>query len=156
MAVSIVQAAPDLGRASCVSCMGSHLGKCKTTGTSFLPTATAWDFSPPPLPPVLLGIALHPRAVPTVVRRKRRANLHVDSCHPTASSSPIPPPHLESLTCPGPGVVILPTHPLSLSFPIPKGPVTKSLGMSQAQFCVYMWAHLIPRAGCTSESWGIC
>lgn len=43
---------PNLGVASY---MGSHLGKYETMGTSFLPTATAWDFSPPPPLPVLPG-----------------------------------------------------------------------------------------------------
>lgn len=28
--------------------------------------------------------------------------------------------------------------------------------MSRAHFCFYMWADLIPRPGCTSESCGIC
>ena len=43
MAVSIVQAVPNLGRASCV---GSHLERPRTTGRSFLPTSTAWHLSP--------------------------------------------------------------------------------------------------------------
>lgn len=43
---------PNLGVASY---MGSHLGKYETMGTSFLPTATAWDFSPPQLHQYCLG-----------------------------------------------------------------------------------------------------
>ena len=112
MAISVVYAVPNLGR---TSCMGSHLEKHETTGTSFLPTATAWDFSPPPPPPVLPGTTPRPRVVPAVPRRKRRAALHVDSFHPTASSSPIPPPQLESPTSPLPRVTILLIHPPSLS-----------------------------------------
>lgn len=52
MAVSTVQAAPNLGLASW---MGSYLEKHKTMGTSFLPTATAQDFSPPQLHQYCLG-----------------------------------------------------------------------------------------------------
>lgn len=122
MAISTVQAVPTLGR---TSGMGSHLEKHKTTGTSFLPTATAWDFSPPPPPPVLPGTTPHPRVVPAVVRMKRRANLHVDSFHATASSSPIPPPHLQSPSLP----IVQSHHPLFTThlhpFSIPEGPVTK-------------------------------
>lgn len=53
--------------------------KRKTAGTSFLPTATAWDFSPPPLPSVLPGTTPYSRVVPAEVGVERRADLRVDS-----------------------------------------------------------------------------
>ena len=111
MVVSIVHAIPNLGRASCV---GSHLERPRTTGRSFLPTATAWHLSPPPAP-VLPGTTPHPRMVPAVGRMKRRANLHVDSSYHTASSSPIPPPHLEPRTSTLPRVTVLLIRPPSSS-----------------------------------------
>lgn len=115
MAISIVRAVPNLGIASC---MGSHLGK--SDHRNFLsPHCYSLGFSPPPLPPVLPGSTLHRKVLPAVVRRKRRANLHVDSCHCTASSSPIPPPHLESWLPLYPESSSL-TTPLPLPLPHPK------------------------------------
>lgn len=93
MAVSTVQAAPNLGVASW---MGSYLEKRKTTGTSFLPTATARDFSPPQLHQYCLRQP-QPQVVPAVVRMKRRANLHVDSISlPVHLHLAFLPPHSES------------------------------------------------------------
>lgn len=50
-----------------------------------------------------------------------------------------------------------PPPPITFApFPSQKVLWQKSLGMSRAQFCFYMWANLIPRPGCTSKSCGIC
>lgn len=144
MAISTVQAVPNSGVASCT---GSHLGKVEghrsflsphCYGLGFLSssasTSAAWD-SP------------FPQGAACVMRTKRRANLHVDSFHPTASSSPIPPPHLESPTSPLPRVQS--HHPPFLS-PIfvpsrpQKVPWQKSLGTSRFWFCFSMWTNLIP------------
>lgn len=61
-------------------------------------------------------------------RMKRRAKLHVDASHPTASSSPIPPPCLEPLTssycAPYSSTIFVPS-------PLRKVLGRKSLGMSR-------------------------
>lgn len=56
--------------------MGSHLGKPQPTGTSFLPTATAWDLSPPPPPPVLPGLS-RPQGGACSGEDEEKANLYV-------------------------------------------------------------------------------
>lgn len=104
--------------------MGSHLEKQKPTGTSFLPTATAWDFSPPPPPPALPGRPSS-RGGACGGEDGEKANLHGDALHSTASSSPVPPPHLESLTSPLPRVTVLLFICQLCPFLIPEGPVTK-------------------------------
>lgn len=105
--------------------MGSYLDKHKIMGTSFLPTATAWDFSPPQLHQYYLG---QPQAqvVLAVVRMKRRANLHVDSPFHCQFISIF---HFTSVprvpTFPLPRVTTLFIHRSSLSLPHPQGPVMK-------------------------------
>lgn len=87
MAVSTVQATPNLGIASL---MGSYLEKHKTTGTSFLPTATAWDFSPPQLHQYCLGQP-QPQPQPQVVQQWwgwREGQISTLTLHLTAGSSP--------------------------------------------------------------------
>lgn len=131
MTISTVQGVPNLGIASCV---GSHLEKHKTTGTSFLPTATAWDFSPPPPPPVLPGTTPHPRVVPAVVRMKRRANLHVGlfPSHCQFISHSIS--YLESPTSRSPSHCLPYSSLILVPSPSQKVLWQKSLGMSQISF----------------------
>lgn len=82
MAVSTVQAAPNLGIASW---MGSYLEKHKTMGTSFLPTATAQDFSTPQLHQYCLGQQAPRGANSGEDEEKGKSML---TFHFTASSSP--------------------------------------------------------------------
>lgn len=140
MVVSIVHAIPNLGRASCV---GSHLERPRTTGRSFLPTATAWHLSPPPAP-VLPGTTPHPRMVPAVGRMKRRANLHVDSSYHCQFIS-------HSTSSPGaPNLHVTQSYRAPYSSPIfvpsllSKVLGQRSLGMSRVFGFAFIWTNLIP------------
>lgn len=137
MAVSTVQATPNLDIASW---MGSYLEKHKTTGTSFLPTATAWDFSPPQLHQYCLGQP-QPQPQPQVVQQWwgwREGQISMLTLHLTASSSPSSFYLLNSESQFSP----YPKSPFSLftdhhcPFLIPKVLWWKSLGRAQVPDCV--------------------
>lgn len=129
--------------------MGSYLEKHKTTGTSFLPTATAWDFSPPQLHQYCLG-------QPQLRWYQqwwgwREGQISMLTLHFTASSSPssISPSHPESLSShypESPFSLFIDHHCSSL---IPKVLWWKSLGRDWVADC-------IPIPGFTWEMACIC
>lgn len=138
------QYSPGSPQLRCSLVSGQPPRKNEPTGTSFLPTATAWDFSPPLPLPVLPGTRPHPRVLPAAVRLKRRANLSgLEPSHSHSRLTSHPPPPLES---PPPFTRVTGSPSSSIphlcTCPTPKGPVTKIPRNGADLVLLFLFGHI--------------